>query len=190
LRVGVAIPCHISDIPILKYCLASIKELNPQPHKVSIDINEGEKSLKQIRTSLFDSLFETCDVVLSVDADFYLFPNILSKVRNDKVVSFMCFYRKHYVFSLTCMRILFFNGWTGLYSIPKKIWFETVRDNFNGTDSSVNRSLGKFNWIFEKGFSYEDLRCYRESSCRQLLKNFPLWKKIYWQMTHLTVVKT
>jgi len=79
----------MNDLPFLKFSLNSVRHLSPSPYKVALDINDGDKPLKIIRSCLFDLLFEKgCDVVLSCDSDFWLFPSILENVRDDIAMSF------------------------------------------------------------------------------------------------------
>jgi len=149
LKVGVAIPCHIRDIEIcLKYPIPTLKLLNPSPHKILVDINEGVYGgLKEIRTKLFDSLFIDfdCDIVLSVCADYRMInKNIINEVSPDRVVNYGRFFNTpiiglvHYV-----ARRLTRSPWSSMYSIPRKVWFKEVRNNplWNGMDGSVPRCV-------------------------------------------------
>lgn len=151
LKVGVAVPCRVEDKPLLGYCLNSVKHLRPIPFHVAVDINNGG-SLREIRGKLFDFLFESgCDVVLSVDVDFWLFPQILSRVRAERVVSFAQLERNFGDFPQALARLFWGRSWSGCYSIPKHIWFQ-IRSRWDGTDTNIKELVGDYR--FERRFSY------------------------------------
>ncbi|MCK4669095.1 hypothetical protein KAT21_03125 [Candidatus Bathyarchaeota archaeon] len=148
-KIGIAVPCHIKDKHFLPVCLRAIANLDPPPATYSVDLNQGEGGLKGIRTRLFDSLFETCDVVLQCDVEFYLFPDILSHVRESKVTSFVCLIRKPVDIIKVGARFLTPHPWTGCYSIPKTIW-EKVKTSpeWDGTDTSIKRISREYVFVY------------------------------------------
>lgn len=188
MKVGIAVPCHINDIRLLNVCLSSISKLDPQPFDVSIDVNKGEKTLREIRAGLFDSLFdEGCDVVLQCSCDFSLFPHILKYVSETKVVTFTPLAKRFYDLTLAAHRLLLpKTTWTGCYSLPKKIWFETVKPSFDGYDSSVSKAVKKWK---VKSFQYYLLRPYQKKTTRISLAAYPLWKRLVWQLLRFKAVK-
>ena len=149
LKVGVAIPCHRRDIEIcFKFPLPTLKLLNPQPHKILIDINDGVYGgLKEIRTKLFDRLFNIydCDIVLSVCADYRMInKNIIKEMSSDKVMNYGRFFNTPIIGLMHYMaRRLTKSSWSAMYSIPRKVWFNEVRDNplWNGYDGSIPRCV-------------------------------------------------
>lgn len=184
-KIGIAIPCHKTDIDFLKYSLHSIKNLNPQPYLTIININEG-KTLKEIRSSLFNLLIKNkCDVIFQNSADFYLFKNILKHVKREKVCSFADLSKKPHDLTRCFLRLFLRNGWSGCYSMPKEIWLNLFQYYFDGTDTSVWKTIGKFNYDFRVTFSYYALRPYRKETTLEQLKQFPLWKRIMWQIMRL-----
>ncbi len=164
LRVGVAIPCHFSDITLLeKYPLPTIQALNPPPHKTLVLVNDGSNGLKEYRTRLFDKLFldYNCNIVISACAD-YRFTNkkLITQMNPDKVQNY------GRVFTTPIMSILFYllrritkTPWSAMYSIPKKVWFERIRDNpiFDGTDGSIPRAVN-MDYKSHLGISYMLMR--------------------------------
>lgn len=185
LKVGVAIPCHVQDIGFLKCCLNSVKHLSPQPYKVAIDLNEGDKGLKNIRACLFDFLFKKgCDVVLSCDSDFWLFPNILSYVRCDIAVSFAELKRRFSDLPGTLIRLFWRGSWSGCYSLPKKVWQSQIRGFWDGTDGSV-KNLLEDNYVFVHRFQYYDLRPFKRESVDLLLASKSLGRQLFWKLTRL-----
>ncbi len=149
LKIGIAIPCHVDDNDWLATCLQSVQNLNPEPYTYMVNLNNGEGGLKTIRTNLFDNLFEKgCDVVLSCDVDFFLFPDILKYIRSDKAVSF-CWLQGRPIDALqVILRRLTRKPWAGCYSLPKHIW-ETVKksNTWDGSDGSVSRIVGDYDFI-------------------------------------------
>ncbi len=125
-----------------------MKLLNPRPHKILVDINSGGYGgLKEIRTRLFDRLFNVygCDIVLSVCADYRMInKNIINEMPLDKVMSYGRFFNTpiiglvHYM-ARRCTR----KPWSSMYSIPRKVWFNEVRNNplWNGNDGDIPRCV-------------------------------------------------
>ena len=149
MKVGVAIPCHKRDIEIcLKYPMPTLALLNPAPHKILVDVNEGGYGgLKVIRTRLFDKLFDVygCEVVISICADYRMINrNLINEVSPVKVVNYGRFFNTpiiglmHYI-----SRRLTRSPWSSMFSIPRKVWFNEVRNNplWNGRDGSIPRCV-------------------------------------------------
>lgn len=156
MKVGVAIPCHIDDKPLLQDCLESVANLNPQAFLHLVDLNDGKRSLKLLRTALFDSLFDKgCDVVLNCDVDFWLFPQILQYVRHDCVVDFAQLERNFSDVPIMLLRLFYPQSWSGLYSLPKHEW-ERIKTSWDGTDTSVKQLCP--NYVFVKRPMYYALR--------------------------------
>ncbi len=148
MRVGIGVPCRVSDRELLeRYCLPGIKRLDPAPDVVLVSINEGHsEGLKGIKTELYDSLFNDfdVDVILCVDADMMLFRGILKFIKRDVIVDF-----NHLVcapiatiFKMVS-RMVVDKPLCGCLSIPRELWFNKIRDHpeFNGVDSSIIRSV-------------------------------------------------
>ena len=160
MRIGVAIPCHVNDIPLLeKYPLPSLSILDPPPDKILILVNDGTKGLKEYRTRLFDKLFleHNCDVVLSACSD-YLFTNkkLMVQINPDKVQDYGRFFSTPLMsLVFTVLRRMARKPWSSMYSIPRKIWFEQVRDSpvFDGTDGSIPRIV-KMDYDSHMGINY------------------------------------
>ena len=188
MKVGIAIPCHIDDKRFLDVCLSSIRNLEPQPFDVWIDVNKGERTLREIRGFLFDSLFnDGCDVVLQCSCDFHLFPHILKYVSEKQVVTFTPLAKRLYDVTLAMHRLLMpRRTWTGCYSLPKKIWFETVKPSFDGSDTSVSKAIEKWK---VKSFQYYLLRPYQKKTTRISVASFLLWKRLVWQLLRFKAVK-
>jgi len=186
LKIGVAIPCLKKDFPYLEVLYESISRLNPPPFMMMINFNEGTKSLKFYRTELFNTLFNKfkCDVVLSVDADFYLFPNILRYVQSDKAVSFAELKLRFSDILLNLIRLFWPKSWSGCYSLPKKVWENQVKPFWDGTDSSVKKLL-KGNYVFVRKFQYYDLRPYKKEAVDFLLLRKSLARRLFWRFTRL-----
>ena len=147
-KIGIAIPCHASDKRFLPVCLHGIASLDPPPHTYLIDLNRGEGGLKKIRTRLFDKLFETCDVILQCDVEFYLFPDILSYVRDGKATSFCSLTRSLSDIIKVIARFLSRNPWTGCYSLPKAIWQKVKASHeWDGTDTSVQKIVKNYAFV-------------------------------------------
>ena len=165
LKVGVAIPCHVRDIEIcLKYPLPTLELLNPKPHKILVNVNRGVYGgLKQIRTKLFDSLFNfyDCDIVLSVCADYrFINKNIINEMSLDKVMTYGRFFNTPIIGLMHYMiRRVTRKPWSSMYSIPREIWFNEVRNNpvWNGGDGCIPRCV---NMDFENhmGINYMLMR--------------------------------
>lgn len=152
-KVGIAIPCHVRDEPYLERCLGSIANLNPQPSKILINKNHGENSMKQIRTKLYDRLFESCDVILQCCADYYLFPDILRHIHPKKVTSFNRLNRGltdvPRMFLHIALKIKSGRNWTGCYSLPVHEWKQIREDpRWDGTDVSVHRIIQDYKFVF------------------------------------------
>ena len=185
LKIGLAIPCHVKDLSFLKVCLNSIKHLSPQPYKVEVNVNEGQQSLKDIRSELFDLLFEEgCDVVLSCDSDFWLFPTILQHVKRDIPVSFAELKRSFSDLPMTIIRLFWRGSWSGCYSLPRNVWQYQIKGFWDGTDGSVKKLL-KGNYSFIRKFQYYDLRPFRRESVDFVLANKSLGKRLFWRLTRL-----
>jgi hypothetical protein len=148
IKIGIAIPCHINDKHFLPFCLQAIANLDPPPHTYLVDLNRGEGGLKGIRTRLFDKLFETCDVVLQCDVEFYLFPDILSYVHEKKLTSFCHLTRSFVDIIKVIARFLSRNPWTGCYSLPKHLWQKVkASPKWDGTDTSVKKIVGEYIFV-------------------------------------------
>jgi len=186
--VGIAIPCYIKDLKFLEVCLSSVEHLDPSPSSVAIDVNEGERTLREIRAELFDSLFnDGCDVVLQCSCDFYLFPHILKYVSEKDVVTFTPLAKQFYDLTFTIHRLLISQlTWSGCYSLPKKIWLNRVKQSFDGSDTSVSKNIEKWK---VKSFQYYLLRPYQKTTTKKLLASFPLWKRLLWQLMRFKAVK-
>ena len=160
-KIGVAIPCHVRDIELcFQYPIPTLARLDPAPHLTLIKLNSGEYGdLKEIRTSLFDTLFNEhdCDAVLSVCTDYRITnKNILNEVSLEKVVNFGRF------FTTPIIGLLFYvlrkctrSPWSAMYSIPRKVWFNEVRDNplWNGYDGSIPKCV-KNNYVANNKINY------------------------------------
>lgn len=152
LKVGIGIPCHIRDIELLrKYSLPSINMLNPPPDLVVIYYNDGnvKGGLKKIREVILDEIFKTCDVALMVDTDYYLFKkDIIKYVYDNKVTNFRSVNKYPLSNIIKYIAVLLVKRpWCGLYSIPKKIWYGKVKDNWDGSDTSVQIAINK-NYVY------------------------------------------
>lgn len=149
LKVGVAIPCHVRDIEIcLKYPMPTLALLDPKPHKILVDVNEGTYGgLKTIRTRLFDKLFDVhdCDIVLSIAADYRMInKNIINEMSLNRVMNYGRFFNTPIIGFVHYMaRRLTRTPWSSMFSIPKAIWFDQVRDNplWNGKDGDIPRCV-------------------------------------------------
>jgi len=148
-KIGIAIPCHVNDKKLLPVCLQAVENLNPPPHTYLVDLNKGEGGLRGIRTRLFDKLFETCDVILQCDVDFYLFPDILSHVRKRKVTTFCHLTQSFGDIFKVIARFLSRNPWAGCYSLPKAVWQKIkVSYKWDGTDTSVQKIVGDYVFVY------------------------------------------
>lgn len=175
MRIGVAIPCLNTDVPLLeKYTLPSLSVLDPPPNKILVLVNDGTGGLKEYRTKLFDKLFleHKCDIVLSACAD-YRFTNkkLVTQMNPNKVQNY------GRVYNTPLMSILFYvlrrmtrKPWSGMYSIPKKIWFEQVRDNpvFDGTDGTIPRCVD-MDYVSHMGVNYMLMRRNRKGIIQNAL---------------------
>jgi hypothetical protein len=148
-KIGIAIPCYVDDKRFLPTCLHAIDRLEPKAHTYLVDLNRGEDGLKEIRTRLFDKLFATCDVVLNCDTEFYLFPDILSHVRDQKTTSFSFLLRGFSDIIKVVARFLSRHPWTGCYSIPKSDW-NMVRNSslWDGTDTSIQKIVKAYAFVY------------------------------------------
>lgn len=186
MKIGIAVPCHVNDQSYLKYCLNSIQNLDSKPECVLVNINKGEKTMKQLITEMYDQVLEDCDVVLRCDADFHLFPHILKYIDEKQVVTFLPLVKKPYVLSFMLHRILLSKRtWSGCYSLPRKIW-KQIKTKFDGTDTSIALAVRK--WKI-KSFQYYILRPYVASHTSELLSSFSLRKRIIWQLIRMKAVK-
>ena len=160
-----AIPCHERDLEIcFKFPLPTLQLLNPGPHKILVEINRGAYGgLKEIRTKLFDRLFNVydCDIVLSVCADYRIInKNIINEMSLDKVVNYGRFFNTPIIGLMHYMaRRLTRSPWSAMYSIPRKVWFDEVRDNplWNGFDGSIPRCVN-MNYESHMGINYMLMR--------------------------------
>jgi len=187
MKIGLAIPCLEKDVPYLKGLEESISRLDPPPFVHIINFNDGAKSLEFYRSELFEHLFNIaqCDIVLSVDADFYLFPHILRYVRSDKVVSFADLKLRFTDVPLNLIRLFWPRSWSGCYSIPAKIW-DNIKDQFDGSDTSIKKAIEP-NYVFIKRFCYYDRRPYKRESVKgSLLKRSKL-SRIFYKFSRLQV---
>lgn len=147
MKIGVATPCHVDDTSLLCFCLQSVASLKPSAYLHLVDVNNGEHSLKTIRTNLFNALFDKgCDVVLSCDSDFWLFPKILEHVSLEHVVSFASLTPKLSDITLMMIRLFYPKSWSGLYSLPKHEW-EHLKERWDGTDTSVKQLCFKHRFV-------------------------------------------
>ena len=165
MKVGVAIPCHVRDLEIcLKYPMPTLALLNPKPHKILVDVNEGSyASLKVIRTRLFDKLFDVydCDVVISICADYRMINrNLINEVSPVKVVNYGRFFNTPIIGILHYMSRRFTRSpWSAMFSIPKEIWIEEVRNNplWTGRDGSIPKCV-KMDYESHMGVNYMLMR--------------------------------
>jgi len=193
MEIGIAVPCHESDVQLLGVFGSGLSRLKPQPSSIYININDGSEGMRKIVSSTFSQLFdEGCDVVLKASVDFYLSEHILAHVRDDMVVSFTPLAFKLFDFTFALHRILMpSRTWSGCYSIPKQIWYR-IQDEFDGQDTSIMKAAGKWK---VKSFQYRLLRPYREDDeyqrmrMKKLLRSFPLWKRLLWQLIRFKAVK-
>ena len=189
MKIGVAIPCHVEDVRYLKKCLFGISRLNPQPYRVEVDINRGERTLRLIRESLFDKLFsDGCDVVLQCSADFYLFPTILRYVQRQRIVTFpFLTYRVSDLATFTLT--LLGRGWTGFYSLPKKVWFNKIRDNWDGTDRSIRKMITKREFHCVKKPCYRAMRPWKNSTLKTEFVGMSFLRRCWFMFTRLKAPK-
>jgi len=188
-KIGVAIPCHLEDLSFLRKCLFGINQLNPKPYRIEIDVNKGERTLREIRERLFDKLFsEGCDVVLQCSSDFYLFPKILRYVQRERIVTFPCLtYR---ISDLPMMILtLLGRGWTGCYSLPKQDWFNKIKDKWDGTDRSIRNLIKKREYICIKKPCYRAMRPWRSSTLKVELPKMSFSKRFWFMFTRLKGAK-
>ncbi len=140
--VGVGTPCLYRDRYILRNLTKSVFNLKKYDNQVIqfVHFNDGTEGLRKAREKVFDSLFGwDCEVVIQASADFYLFPNILTFIEKDRVVSFTFLKRRISTFIEVIKFLIAPNPWTGCYSIPRKIWVDLKKSEmFDGTDTSVN----------------------------------------------------
>lgn len=149
MKIGIAIPCHVRDKQMLAVCLQAIDNLDPPPSTYLVDLNRGEGGLEGIRTRLFDKLFETCDVVLQCDVEFYLFSDILSHVQDKRVTSFCHLTRSLSDLIKVIARFLSRNPWTGCYSLPKAAWQRIkASPEWDGTDTSVRKIAADYVFVY------------------------------------------
>jgi len=146
-RIGIGIPCLLSDKTLMeKYCFPSINRMVPAPDCIYVYYNDGVKGgLLELRDKIFDKLFLEmgCDIVLVCDTDFmFMTKGILNMVRNDIVVDFITINR----FPISSLILLMMYNivrkpWAGCYSMPKKVYYEQVKGNWDGTDSSIHKAV-------------------------------------------------
>lgn len=149
MKVGVAIPCHTRDIEIcFQYPIPSLSRLTPAPHLTLIKLNSGKYAdLKEIRTQLFDSLFNDhdCDAVLSVCTDYLIVNrNLLNEIPLDRVANFGRFFNTPIIgLFFYLLRLCTRSPWSAMYSIPKDVWFNEVRDNplWKGDDGDIPKCV-------------------------------------------------
>lgn len=183
MKIGIAIPCHVDDRLYLEECLKSVANLDPQPFCHLINLNRGEISLKQIRSNLFDELFDKqCDVVLNCSSDFWLFPHILAHVRRD-IVSDFCSLQNRLLADVisTGIHLFYPDCWTGCYSLPINVWKETIKPSWDGSDGSIKQILGR-NYKFVKKPLYYAMRPWRKETTEPFLATMPLLKRLKWRM--------
>lgn len=145
-KIGIGIPCLSVDIPLLeKYCLPSIKKLDPQPDITYILLNDGVKGgLKQLRRMIFEKLFRDygCDLVLVVDSDFILFHDILKYVDRKRVTTFAhCIRYPISGLIMILYGLIITQGWTGCYCLSRDIWNNQIKDKWLGHDSDIPRLI-------------------------------------------------
>ena len=153
------------DIEIcLKYPMPTLALLNPKPHKILVDVNKGSYGgLKVIRTRLFDKLFNVydCDVVLSIAADYRMINrNLINEVSADRVVNYGRFFNTPIIGFVHFMaRRLTRSPWSAMFSIPKEIWFNEVRDNpiWHGRDGDIPKCVN-MNYESHLGINYMLMR--------------------------------
>lgn len=184
-KIGVAVPCHIRDLKYFRRCLYSVRQLNPQPCEVAVDINDGNKSMAEIRSGLFNRLFQNCDVVLNCSADFYLHPSILQHVRRDSLVSFTPLFRRRFDFWNTLHCLFRRKSFSGCYSIPRRLW-RKIEGKFDGEDDTVAKLCGSWQTV---AWQYTLLRPYQDSTTSKMLGNFSLVKRLWWQLSRMKAVK-
>lgn len=186
MKVGIATPCHAKDTQYLNLCLDSIDKLDPKPYRHLIDINNGERSLHEIRTGLYDQLFQSgCDVVLSCDADFWLFPQILFHVRRNITTSF-CQLEKRFFADLIMksIHLVYPDSWTGCYSMPKETWKKDIKPFWDGDDGSIKKLLGR-NVKFVRKPLYYVMRPWRSTTTKRLLADKTVLEKLKWRAMRL-----
>ena len=145
LKIGVGIPCHTRDIPLLeRYALPSLCSLNPMPYKILVLVNDGNyKNLKEIKIEIIDSLFleYDCDIVLSACADYlFIDTNLMNYIHPNKIMNYGRMLNTPIIGLMWVIaRRLVKKPWSSMFSIPKNIWFNIVRDNplYNGNDGSI-----------------------------------------------------
>lgn len=187
MKIGIATPCHVDDQAYLRECLSSISNLRPQPFAHLININHGESSLHKIRTDLFDGLFDNveCDIVLSCDADFWLFPKILSYIERKIATDFCCLERRFFAdLIMAGIHLVYHASWSGCYALPKEIWKKEIKPSWDGTDPSVKDILGR-NYKFVKRPLYYALRPWRSETTDPFLASMSVLQRIKWKMIRL-----
>ena len=125
MKIGVAAPCHTRDEKYVKQFIECLDKLNPQPYARCIYINDGSEGLGAARTFGFDYLYEemNCDIVLNTSVDHYLFPDILHSVAKDQITGYGFLTLKPSTFITVIKRLFSPHAWTGVYTVPKKIWY-------------------------------------------------------------------
>lgn len=160
-KIGVAIPCHVRDVELcFRYPVPSLSRLDPAPHITLIKLNSGEYGdLKALRTKLFDTLFNEhdCDAVLSVCTDYRIInKNLLNEVSLEKVVNFGRFFNTPIIGAFFYMIRLCTNSpWSAMYSIPRDVWFNEVRENplWRGYDGDIPKCVN-MNYLVNYKINY------------------------------------
>ncbi len=160
-RVGVAIPCHVRDSEMcFRVVVPTLSRMKPAPYMTLIELNTGEYTdLKDLRTRLFDSLFydHNCDVVLSVCTDYLIINrNLLNEVSLERVVNFGRFFTTPIIgFFFYLLRRCTNSPWSAMYSIPRDVWFNEVRDNplWQGNDGDIPKCV-KMNYEINYKVNY------------------------------------
>lgn len=188
MRIGIGTPCHLDDVNHLRECRSSILHLDPKPYAHAVDLNQGDRSLREIREDLFDTLIaKGCNVLLQCSSDFYLFPSILKHVRRDVVTDFGMLQvhtsKARFLenFIVTAQHLFYPHCWTGCYSLPKEVWLNQVKDSWDGSDGSVREIIGH-NYKFVKKPLYYAMRPWRKGSTEQFIASMPLKKRLRWRL--------
>lgn len=194
MKIGIGVAFSFSHYERFWKCFnESVSKLDPKPDCFLPYFNKrGLERLKEIRSRIYDKLFFDCDcdVVLSCDADFYLFPKILRYVDGKRIVSFCFFpFDRHYHLSTllfimlkrSLTRLLWKpNAWAGCFSLPRRNWNFIRRHRlWDGTDSSIHRIAKDFmGYSFVLLPKYYLLELSSRTSYSHLLDYKPITKRI------------
>lgn len=144
IRIGVGAPCHTRDEGWGVNFIEILDAMNPQPVARCIYFNDGSEGLGTARKFCFDYLFKEmdCDIVLNASVDHGLFPDILAQIRPDVITGFGYLMRKPATVVSLVKRYVARNAWTGVYSMPRKIWMAYREspgfEGWTGEDGAVH----------------------------------------------------